>query len=474
MQGNLESRVFFAVTVCLIIGTNANAAAPISTAFSYQGQLKDAGVPADGVYDLRFSLFDAASAGAAVGSSVNINDWPVVNGLFTVELDFGTNPFDGNARWLRIEVRPGSSGGGYTALTPRQPLTAVPYAMYALDGPGQAGFWQANGNNIYKTNSGNVGIGATDPQANLEIRSATFPRLRVAKVHSGGFGVAGPAVFELKSNLTGTDQPYGKVNFLDGSDTVRGSIEYGSTTGLLSPTSLRLGTAGQTRLAITDAGNVGVGTIAPTARLSVYTDTALSGNNTAEFRAPVIGPNVSHIHYGTNGDWYVRSADAAGKVVIQDSGGHVGIGTASPSVKLHVTGGTDTAPGGGGFIVTGDTSGANISIDNNEIMARNNGGVAPLHLNANGGDVIIGGVLDLSLQRVSHSVFDAYSVSVSCPAGMMVIGGGCIILDADADAAALDGSHPFDDLSGWACSSTIQIFDAPDELKAYAICAKVK
>jgi hypothetical protein len=44
----------------------------------------------------------------------------------------------------------------------------------------------------------------------------------------------------------------------------------------------------------------------------------------------------------------------------------------------------------------GATSGDNIIIDNNEIMARNNGAVDTLHLNNNGGNVYVGGTLQCS------------------------------------------------------------------------------
>lgn len=47
---------------------------------------------------------------------------------------------------------------------------------------------------------------------------------------------------------------------------------------------------------------------------------------------------VSHFAYGTNKDWYIRSGDDAGKVIIQDTGGNVGIGTATPGEKLEVRG----------------------------------------------------------------------------------------------------------------------------------------
>src|SRR5262249_50413764 len=38
------------------------------------------------------------------------------------------------------------------------------------------------------------------------------------------------------------------------------------------------------------------------------------------------------------GDWYIRSASASGKVVLQDSGGNVSIGTTSTTDKLYVFG----------------------------------------------------------------------------------------------------------------------------------------
>lgn len=87
---------------------------------------------------------------------------------------------------------------------------------------------------------------------------------------------------------------------------------------------------------------------------------------------------------------YWLSGDGGSEGISVDTSGRVGIGMAAPAVPLNVAGGTDTALASGGFIVTGLTSGANISIDNNEIMARNNGATSPLYLNADGGIVYVG------------------------------------------------------------------------------------
>jgi N-acetylneuraminic acid mutarotase len=101
------------------------------TAFSYQGRLRDNTVPAVGVFDLRFTLYDAATYGDQIGPAVKVDDLAVTNGLFCVTLDFGVNAFTGEQRWLETSLRPGSDVGDYTPLTPRRPLTATPYAIYA-------------------------------------------------------------------------------------------------------------------------------------------------------------------------------------------------------------------------------------------------------------------------------------------------------------------------------------------------------
>jgi hypothetical protein len=56
----------------------------------------------------------------------------VNNGLFTVALDFG-KVFHSDVRWLDIQARCPSSSGSYVALSPRQQMTATPYAL-ALPG----------------------------------------------------------------------------------------------------------------------------------------------------------------------------------------------------------------------------------------------------------------------------------------------------------------------------------------------------
>ncbi len=70
---------------------------------------------------------------------------------------------------------------------------------------------------------------------------------------------------------------------------------------------------------------------------------------------------------------------------------NVGIGITAPQTRLHIVGGSDANyTNTSGFFVTGNVSTANIVIDDNEILARNNGAAAPLYLQVSGGDLKIG------------------------------------------------------------------------------------
>jgi hypothetical protein len=107
-------------------------AAPLGTAFTYQGRLTDGGAPAEGTYDLRFILYDADVGGNQIGGIVTKEDVAVAEGLLSVELDFGANAFPGDARWLDISVRAGPSAGVFTPLAPRQKVMPAPHAIYAV------------------------------------------------------------------------------------------------------------------------------------------------------------------------------------------------------------------------------------------------------------------------------------------------------------------------------------------------------
>src|SRR5208282_1527627 len=100
------------------------------TAFSYQGRLNNNGSPATGIYDLRFTIYDAVTNGNLIAGPLTNSATGVTNGLFTVALDFGSGVFTGPARWLELDVRT-NGNGAFTALLPLQPVLPMPFAIMA-------------------------------------------------------------------------------------------------------------------------------------------------------------------------------------------------------------------------------------------------------------------------------------------------------------------------------------------------------
>lgn len=128
MLNLISNRCHFFPAVMLLLVASVNTATAQSTGFTYQGKLNDNNQPANGNYDFEFKLFDAASGGTQQGATLQRNNVPVTDGIFTVLLDFGANAFPGANRFLEISVRL-SGTPGITVLAPRQPMTPTPYAI---------------------------------------------------------------------------------------------------------------------------------------------------------------------------------------------------------------------------------------------------------------------------------------------------------------------------------------------------------
>src|SRR6266542_3901425 len=107
--------------LALLAGIN-QAAAQGTTAFTYQGQLRDGGTNANGTYSMTFKLYDAVSGGIQIGGDITTSP-TLANGLFSVNLDFGA-AFDGSDRWLDITV-------AADILAPRVQVLPAPYAQFA-------------------------------------------------------------------------------------------------------------------------------------------------------------------------------------------------------------------------------------------------------------------------------------------------------------------------------------------------------
>lgn len=122
------SRLYRRIPLLALLSMLAAQAMALGTAFTYQGSLDDAGQPANGSYDLQFAL--QTQAGVTISTPLTYEDVQVVDGIFTVFLDFGTAITDADFQ-LQIGVRPGASAGSFTTLSPPTRIAPAPQAQIA-------------------------------------------------------------------------------------------------------------------------------------------------------------------------------------------------------------------------------------------------------------------------------------------------------------------------------------------------------
>lgn len=174
----------------------------IPSAFTYQGELSNGSSVASGAHDLRFRLFDAAGGGNQIGATLCADNVTVVNGRFSVLLDFGASAFTNRPLFLEIEVRTDagldcSNSAGFTVLGPRQPLTPTPYARISADSVlfnGQPPSFYFNASNF---------ASGTLSDARL---SSNVPRFNTSGTFSGNLSFTGSTQFASASfqSATGT------------------------------------------------------------------------------------------------------------------------------------------------------------------------------------------------------------------------------------------------------------------------------
>jgi hypothetical protein len=103
-----------------------------SGTMTYQGRLSVSGAAvANQPHDFQFQFYDMQTGGTTQGEVITMTSVPVVNGIFTVQLEIEHvfRNYTGKANFLEIRVRPSGSAGVYAPLSPRQPLSAVPLAL---------------------------------------------------------------------------------------------------------------------------------------------------------------------------------------------------------------------------------------------------------------------------------------------------------------------------------------------------------
>lgn len=117
------------LAACLLLAHGLPLSAQaVTSAFTYQGELRSAGSLATGSFDMQFALFASLSGGPQIGATINAPAVSVNNGLFSVQLDFGPAQFAGNRQFLEVRVRD-AGAPNFEILLPRTEVTATPYAI---------------------------------------------------------------------------------------------------------------------------------------------------------------------------------------------------------------------------------------------------------------------------------------------------------------------------------------------------------
>ncbi|HNQ72010.1 MAG TPA: hypothetical protein PKN95_00200 [Verrucomicrobiota bacterium] len=308
----------------LALSLSASGLLAQGSVFTYQGRLTDGTNPASGSYDIRAQLYNRAIAGqpgdAQIGGTLEFSNVAVTNGLLTLSLDFGAGPFNGEARWLQLVVRT-NGGGAYTTLTPRQALTAAPYAILSGNLSGalataslpSGGNWALSSTLTLDTSTlaidpinNRVGIGTASPTWPLHLSAGQS----VARLDSTAnvFG----SVLELRNN-TASPIYLGAINFNNAASTYPGQIGY------LGTDAFSFRTAGAERMHLDNRGQLDVTSADSEVGLNVLTHylgiplpTAIRGTCDSSFGTAVFGSSANGTAiYGTSANGLAGSFSGA-------------------------------------------------------------------------------------------------------------------------------------------------------------------
>ena len=209
------------------------------------------------------------------------------------------------------------------------------------------------------TSAGKVGIGTTSPGAKLEIKGVASTRNALSNVLTinGGENVSNPYDgFGVGTVFKGRDYSnairdygyiYAVIQDQTSSSTPAGDPGFESQLRFYTNTGGASATLPTQKMVINNVGNVGIGTASPLGKLHVSTgvdesvgniEFFIGGTNGSNARTGKIIKNTSSPYEMT-----IRASNYSNgnNLILNDTGGNVGIGTTSPAGKLHVNAGTN-------------------------------------------------------------------------------------------------------------------------------------
>lgn len=294
--------------------------------------------------NLEFRLFDHPTVGNQIGAAHLRANTPLTNGFFTVTLNdgsppqFGTSPFNGEARWIEVRVNG-------TPLVPRQPVTAAPYASYSLAGKPGNSLDASDGsppNAVSVDAIGNVGIGTGAPLAKAHVTNGSLPMpippsamssdtLILESTSDTQLGIYSDALGGWGSGITLKEIDAGALT--NGWAIIRRTT-FGDASLRFTYGSGANPTGNQLKMKLSTNGYLGIGDVSPAVPLHI----AAVGN--PGVRMQDLDPGGPTYHMGIASDDTLRIAETGigDRITIARTTGNVGIGTSNPATKLDVNG----------------------------------------------------------------------------------------------------------------------------------------
>ena len=256
-----------------------------------------------------------------------------------------------------------------------------------------AGLWLENGNDIYNSNSGNVGIGVTSPSTKLEVLASQSN----SSIRAGGLEMQSYAVnnswyaenlyynagWKLRSN------GYATQMYMQGGKITFNRFVSGNAGDFVTP---------YPTMILDSNGNVGIGTTSPTGKFNSYISATrqLTHNGNGGDLSIISDNNSSPVMFikGTGSADLLNVFDNTTEVFTILDGGNVGIGTTSPAQPLSVHGNflvrTTNADGNKNrmqCIVGGSSDAANLYL----YYGNSGDGTVSVRINAQGNSYFNGG-----------------------------------------------------------------------------------
>ncbi|MCP4438756.1 MAG: tail fiber domain-containing protein [Aureispira sp.] len=234
---------------------------------SYQTVIRNASnaLVANQAVGVQISVLQGSASGTAVYVETH-NPTTNTNGLASFEIGTGTiitgtfASIDWSAGPYFIKTETDPAGGTTYSITGTSELLSVPYALHAQTATSLAGGggaeWTTSGNDIYNSNTANVGIGTTNPSAKLDV--------------AGVLSITGTGVLNLQKTSS--------ANVIAFNETQNLTFQSISST-FSNP---------QLRMTIDTDGDVGIGTATPSSRFVV--EDLLNGG-TIKPAAVIVGHN---------------------------------------------------------------------------------------------------------------------------------------------------------------------------------------